>query len=343
MIFFKSLKRFLRLTLFSMRTKHRIPITTKVGKNVKIKAKSVTIANHVTIGKNVHISCNTISIGRGVFIDDNVRITGVGNVAIGNYSIISDAVYIDGFKNCNLKIGQSSWIGRSCILNCSANLTIGNGTCVGIGSKIFTHGCWFEAAEGFSLNYQDVFIGNNVWLAVGVIVQPGSIIEDLVLVNSGAVVSGTLTSGYIYSGIPAKQNKPLREIKKEIDLPGKGQTIAYYLSARLIQHGWQGEQINELAFDKFYTFKKHNRQIKVLFGSINYQGDFKNNDETIYFLPTVENELKGSIKAHPSILIIDLTAKLSYGNKALEYLVVDLLRDSIFRFYEPEDKIDAPS
>ena len=73
MISFKSLKRFLRVLLFSIRKKQVIPITTKVGKNVKIKAKSVTIANHVTIGKNVHISCNTIHIGRGVFIDDNVK------------------------------------------------------------------------------------------------------------------------------------------------------------------------------------------------------------------------------------------------------------------------------
>lgn len=47
-------------------------------------------------------------------------------------------------------------------------------------------------------------IGNNVFLGVDVVVLPGTIIRDNVIVGAKSVVKGELKSNSVYAGIPAK-------------------------------------------------------------------------------------------------------------------------------------------
>jgi acetyltransferase-like isoleucine patch superfamily enzyme len=55
-------------------------------------------------------------------------------------------------------------------------------------------------------------IGSNVWLGAGVIITGGSVIGDNVVVAAGSVVHGSLESGHVYGGVPARPLKELTEI-----------------------------------------------------------------------------------------------------------------------------------
>ena len=335
--FFKTLVRkgirILNIFTFSLRNRKFFSFNMDVNATVLIKAKHWYVGKYARIDKNVCINCRELVIGEGAVISSNVRIEGIGKVYIGNYSVISENVFILGLKNAILKIGNLSWVGRGSILNASSNLIIGDGTCIGIGSRVFTHGCWFEAAEGYKLNYKDVYIGNNVWLALDVIVQPGTYINDNVLVNSGSVVSGLLESGHIYSGIPATKQFPLNKVKKDVSIPEKMQTIAYYLSSRLIDSGWKGTCVKKINYNRPYIFKKFPRAINIMFISQNISDIPPIPGESIYFLPQVSSSMRSIAKKSNSLLLIDLTNKTSYGSKDLEHLLLTTLRDFIFRFY----------
>ncbi|MBA7540143.1 hypothetical protein ES705_32437 [subsurface metagenome] len=323
----------LNIFIFILNNRRIIPFTTEVSNNIKIKSTRLVIGKHVRIGKNVHINCGELYLGSGIVISDNVKIENVGKVYIGNYTIIAENVFINGLKGTVFKIGNLSWIGRSSFLNASRNITIGNGTCIGIGSKVFTHGCWFEVAEGYKLNYKDVYIGNNVWLALNVIVQPGAQINDNVFVNSGSIVNGVLESGYIYAGIPSVKQCPINKIKKDVTISEKMQVIAYYISSRLIDSGWKGTWIKKIEYNRPYTFKKLSRIVNIMFISQDITNIPSTRGKFIYFFPQVSPSMRAAVEKSNSLLLIDLIHKVSYGSEYLEHLLLTLLRDFIFRFY----------
>ncbi len=47
-------------------------------------------------------------------------------------------------------------------------------------------------------------IGNNVFIGLNVIILPGTIIEDNVIIGAGSVVKGNIKGNSVYAGIPAK-------------------------------------------------------------------------------------------------------------------------------------------
>ena len=58
-----------------MRKTMKSPEKFKIGKNSRIKANTLQIADDVVIGDNVNIVCNKITIGPQSIIKNNVKIT----------------------------------------------------------------------------------------------------------------------------------------------------------------------------------------------------------------------------------------------------------------------------
>ena len=56
---------------------------------------------------------------------------------------------------------------------------------------------------------QSIEIGNNVWIGAGVIILPGAIIEDDVVIGAGSIVTGLLKSNQLYIGNPAQSNRAI--------------------------------------------------------------------------------------------------------------------------------------
>jgi acetyltransferase-like isoleucine patch superfamily enzyme len=119
--------------------------------------------------------------------------------------------------NSHLSVGSNSTIGRGCFFEGSGQIKIGDFTQVGPDCTFITsnHEIWLDSGQlqrsrGVS---EDIVVGSRVWLGTRVTVLPGSEIPNDTVVAAGAVVRGSLKSGHVYGGIPAR---PIRELSSEV-------------------------------------------------------------------------------------------------------------------------------
>lgn len=136
--------------------------------------------------RNTYYSYILKSCGLGLQVDKKVFITTPQNIAIGNNVVLNRGVVLQGTEGGCIRLGDNVTISYS--------------------AKIITANLNGPTGEHI---YQDVVIGNNVWISANVIVLPGVVVEDNVVIAAGAVVTSRLISGYIYGGVPAKQIKQL--------------------------------------------------------------------------------------------------------------------------------------
>lgn len=134
-------------------------------------------------------------------------------VVIGDVSLAQDVsvwplVVIRGDVN-SIKIGQRTNIQDGSVLHVthkSAQNPTGFPLIIGedvtVGHKVVLHGCT---------------IGNRVLVGMGSIILDGAVIESDVIIGAGSIVTSnkTLTSGYLYTGQPARQIRPLTEAERE--------------------------------------------------------------------------------------------------------------------------------
>ena len=114
----------------------------------------------------------------------------------------------------NISVGKNFFSNYNCtILDC-AQVTIGNDVLFGPNVSLFTAGHPVHPEprnEGIEYAFP-ITIGNNVWIAGGVVVNPGITIGDNVVIGSGSVVTKDIPSNVIAVGNPCKV---LKEISDE--------------------------------------------------------------------------------------------------------------------------------
>ncbi len=128
--------------------------------------------------------------GNLVSFDKGVKIYYPQNIIIGNDVCFNYGVILQATPKGKIKIGNHCTFSYNAMV-ITAERMINNGIIIN------------------EHKYDGINIGNNVWICAGAIVLPGSIIDDNVIVASGAVVIGHLKSGWIYAGVPAKPKKEL--------------------------------------------------------------------------------------------------------------------------------------
>lgn len=118
-----------------------------------------------------------------------------------------------GFKN--LKIGDGVYIGTDVLIDCACALNIGKNTTISARSALITHSDPGTSqgnaiAKIYPARKIGVFIGNDCWIGVGVIILDGSVLNDRCIVAAGSVVNGnTLDKESLYAGTPAVFKKKL--------------------------------------------------------------------------------------------------------------------------------------
>jgi carbonic anhydrase/acetyltransferase-like protein (isoleucine patch superfamily) len=132
----------------------------------------------------------------------------IGDVHIGALSSVWPGAVIRGDIH-RIRIGRETNIQDGSVLHISHDgpfmpggspLTVGDR--VTVGHKAVLHGCEV---------HDDCLIG------MGAIVMDKAVVESDVMVGAGSLVppGKTLTSGYLYTGSPARQARPLSEREKE--------------------------------------------------------------------------------------------------------------------------------
>ena len=124
------------------------------------------------------------------------------NVRIHRYLILHESK--GNFRN--LEIGDDVFIGKSCIIDLTDTVKIGNRCAIGMAVKINTHINLGDSSlsKEYPPEKAPVEIADDSVVLWGCIINKGTVIQKEVLILPGSVVSGTLKQGATYCGNPAR-------------------------------------------------------------------------------------------------------------------------------------------
>lgn len=113
-------------------------------------------------------------------------------------------MYCELYAPAGVSVGADSIIGRRCILDGRAPLSIGRSVNIGGRTQLFT-GTHLVDSPDFAAEFRPITIEDHVWIAAGAIVLPGVTIGRGAVVAAGSVVSRDLEPMGIYAGAPARR------------------------------------------------------------------------------------------------------------------------------------------
>ena len=167
-----------------------------------------------------------ITLGDDVVIGESVVIKVSENLVIGDRSHIGDFFKIEGRdikigkefhsgrycgigggssheKLSSLRIGDQCHLGDFGFINTAREVIIGDEVGLGQQTRVYTHGAYQSFIRGFPVEFGPVTIEDRVWCPNAIILPNVTIGHDTV-VAAGAVVTGSLPSGCLAGGVPAK-------------------------------------------------------------------------------------------------------------------------------------------
>jgi len=161
-----------------------------------------------------------VKIGRDVTFNVSERLEIGPRSVIGDYAIIegrdikigaefwSDRYIQIGGGSCleemsSLEIGYWCHLGRDTFINTARPVKLGNEVGLGTGTKLYTHGAYLSALEGYPVDFKPVTLGSRVWVP-GATILPGVTIGSDVVIGVGSVVTRDIPSGALALGVPAR-------------------------------------------------------------------------------------------------------------------------------------------
>lgn len=145
-------------------------------------------------------------IGDGASIGEGCEIKG-RDIRMGHELYMGAGAKIGGGscfeRQSKLRVGHFLHMGEDSFINTARPVTIGDEVGLGMGTKVFTHGAYLSALDGFPYAFGEVRIGDNVWIPGG-IVNPGVTIGSNVVVGVNSLVTQDLPDGCLAAGSPAK-------------------------------------------------------------------------------------------------------------------------------------------
>lgn len=165
----------------------------RIGKEVnihptaEIEVENGYIGDYSTIRAYASIRGRDVRIGRGAMICE--------------YAVIGGGSCYD--PTSRLEVGDFFHLGRNAFLNQGYGVRIGHEVGLGIETKIYTHGAYESAWDGFPSQWGPVTIGDRVWIPYAQ-VNPNVNIGSDVVVLAMSLVNRDLPSGCLAGGIPCK-------------------------------------------------------------------------------------------------------------------------------------------
>lgn len=172
------------------------------------------------VGKGVRIGWFSAVVGRRIELGDYSEIRALslircdGDVELGAYSIVSNMVLAYG--SASLRVGPHCYIGPQCLINADEDVLLGRRSALGPRCQLFTHGSFLPFTEGYWAKYGGIRIGDRVWIASGVFIQPGVVVGDHAFVNARSVLSQHVASGEVVQGPPSVPVARIEDLKRKM-------------------------------------------------------------------------------------------------------------------------------
>ena len=125
------------------------------------------------------------------------------------YQVDDDTKVVPPFHcdlGTNIKLGKNVLINYDCILLDTGEISIGDNTLIGPGTKIVTavHSLEAEKRKDWSVSCVSVKIGESVWIGAGAVILPGVTIGARSVIGAGSVVTKDVPSDTLAVGNPAR-------------------------------------------------------------------------------------------------------------------------------------------
>lgn len=170
------------------------------------------------IGKSVYIQdgvefigANNIEIGDEVYLYRGVRINGRDNncrIWIGNQVALDRGIDIAGGENCQIEIGERTFIGPYTCIGGPGNVKIGKDCLIAAHTGIIANNHLFvdpvQKIRDQGLTRKGITIEDDCWLGYGVKVLDGVTIGQGSVIGAGAVVTKDIPPYSIAVGVPAR-------------------------------------------------------------------------------------------------------------------------------------------
>lgn len=172
------------------------------------------------VGRGVQIGWFSSVMGRHISLGDHCAIRALtlircdGDIVVGRYALVSSFTLVYGAKG--LRLGEHSYVGPQCLINTEEQVALGSWSALGARCMVYTHGSFLPYTEGYWVRFGPVTIGDYVWCAAGVFLQPGAEVGDNSFVNSRSVVSGALPAGTIAEGNPARAVGEMEQMRRSM-------------------------------------------------------------------------------------------------------------------------------
>ena len=192
-----------------------------------------------------------------------------GEVRLGSYSEVSSFNLIYGCGS--FIVGDKCYIGPQSLINVTEDVIIGNNVGIGAKTMIYTHGSFLPYTEGYWVKFGKVIIGNNVWLAAGVFIQPGVEIGQNVFANSRSVITKNIETGMVVQGFPAKEIGSIESLRRQVS-PGKRDDLIKNVLKHFIKYMKQTRKaiVVKHAYDEMLVFDLFDNRYVI--GLINHKG-----------------------------------------------------------------------
>lgn len=144
-------------------------------------------------------------------------------ITLGERTICRGLLRIENFGQGRINIGKDVYIGDDCLLSCSDEITIGEGTLLAHGVQLFDNNShprnWEQRSEHWrkilgdkinlgnlhdKIDHAPIKIGSFAWLGLGVLIMRGVTIGDRAIIAPGSVVTKSIPPDVVAAGNPAR-------------------------------------------------------------------------------------------------------------------------------------------
>lgn len=112
-----------------------------------------------------------------------------------------------------IRIGDNCIVGRACVFDTLASITLDDGAQLGMNVLFVTssHVIGDASQRVGSLAPEPITVGRGAWIGSNVTLLPGSVIGEGCVITAGAVVSGKCEPNGVYAGNPGRRVRSLTD------------------------------------------------------------------------------------------------------------------------------------